>query len=81
MPVPTTLQNMPERPGSNSWGYAEGWRDALENELLKELAPKINPAYEGWSTLETTAQVGVYLRVLGLTKKEAWKLIKERKLQ
>lgn len=80
MPVPTTLQNMPRR-GQNSFGYADDWRDALEYELLKELAPKINPAYEGWATLETTAQVGVYLRVLGLTKKEAWKLIKERKLE
>jgi hypothetical protein len=53
----------------------------FENELLAELAPKINPAYYGWNTLEVEAKVSVYLRVLGLTKQEAWKLIKERKLQ
>lgn len=66
--------------GDNIIDDIENWKINFENALLSELAPKINPAYSGWNTLEVDAKVSVYLRVLGMTKKEAWDLIKERKL-
>jgi hypothetical protein len=66
--------------GDNLIDDIENWKINFENALLSELAPKINPAYAEWNTLIVEAKVSVYLRVLGMTEKEAWNLIKERKL-
>ena len=74
------MTNFRERPDKNSWSDVRDWADALEKELLSELEPKINPQYSGWSTLETDAEVKVYLRVLGITKSEAWIILKKRGL-
>jgi len=76
----TSLETFP-RPTSNvgfpNIGDYQAWEEELEKQLLSELSPKINPAYDGWGNLETDAKVQVYLRVLGLTKEQAWDRIKK----
>jgi len=72
-----SLANFPSPIHEESDAEICDWKEEFEKQLLSELSPKINPAYDGWGNLETDAKVQVYLRVLGLTKKQAWDRIKD----